>query len=281
MTSTILVVANETLGGRPLIESVRARAAKEDIKFVLCVPQNRPKAGLVIYDDAVFDAAQARVDLAVGFLRTEDIDVIGEVGDPDPYIATMDAVYEHKPTEIIISTHPETRSGWLGRDLIERVRNASRIPVQHVIADVDTEGIFVRLTLVVANRTASGDQLLDVLKSKVEADPEKERGRLFIVVVPQEGGDGAAARRARTRLKLVLDRIQAVGLFAAGTIGDPDPYTAIMNALQYFHIDDIVISTLPETKSGWLRADLIERVRRATGKQVEHVIQSDTEPATA
>jgi hypothetical protein len=193
----------------------------------------------------------------------------------------MDAVYEHKPTEIIISTHPETRSGWLGRDLIERVRNASRIPVQHVIADVDTEGIFVRLTLVVANRTASGDQLLDVLKSKVEADPEKERGRLFIVVVPQEGGDGAAARRARTRLKLVLDRIQAVGLFAAGTIGDPDPYTAIMNALQYFHIDDIVISTLPETKSGWLRADLIERVRRATGKQVEHVIQSDTEPATA
>jgi hypothetical protein len=54
-----------------------------------------------------------------------------------------------------------------------------------------------------------------------------------------------------------------------------------MNALQYFHIDDIVISTLPETKSGWLRADLIERVRRATGKQVEHVIQSDTEPATA
>ena len=58
-------------------------------------------------------------------------------------------------------------------------------------------------------------------------------------------------------------------------IGDPDPYTAIMNALQYFRVDDIVISTLPETKSGWLRADLIERVRNATGKDVEHVVAHD------
>jgi hypothetical protein len=44
-----------------------------------------------------------------------------------------------------------------------------------------------------------------------------------------------------------------------------------MNALQFFRVDDIVISTLPATRSGWLRADLIERVRRATNKPVEHV----------
>ena len=47
-------------------------------------------------------------------------------------------------------------------------------------------------------------------------------------------------------------------------IGDPDPYTATMNALQFFRVDDIIISTLPETRSGWLRADLIERVRKAS-----------------
>jgi hypothetical protein len=48
-----------------------------------------------------------------------------------------------------------------------------------------------------------------------------------------------------------------------------------MNALQYFRVDDIVISTFSETKSGWLRSDLIERVRRSTGKPVEHVVHSD------
>ncbi|MGO9960162.1 MAG: hypothetical protein ACLP50_30020 [Solirubrobacteraceae bacterium] len=272
---TILVVANETIGGRPLIEAVRRHAAEEQSRFVLCVPQTRPRSGYVIYDDAVFDAAQARVELAVGFVRQEGMDAVGEVGDPDPYAATMDAVREYDPDTILISTYPESRSGWMRRDLVERVRHASGLPVEHVVADIDTEGLSFHITLAVANRTASGDELLEALKAKVHVDPQGHRDRLFIVVVPQEGGDGGATRRARTRLALVLGRLRDAGLTGAGMIGDPDPYTAIMNALQYFRVDDIVISTFPETKSGWLRADLIDRVRNASGKQVEHVVHND------
>jgi hypothetical protein len=278
---TILVVANETLGGGALIDAVRDRATDGDVRFVLCVPQNRPRSGLVVYDDAVFDAAQARVDLALEFVRAEHIDAIGEVGDPDPYTATMDAVHEYRPSEIIISTYPETRSGWLRRDLIERVRDASGVPVSHVVVDPDKEGLPFHVTLAVANRTASGDELLDAMKAKVDAEERKERGRLFIVVVPLEGGDGQATRRARTRLKLVLDRLHQAGMYGAGMVGDPDPYTAIVNALQYFRVDDILISTFPETKSGWLRADLIERVRRVSNKPVEHVVQPDTSDTAA
>ena len=278
---TILVVANETLGGKPLLDAIRSRAAEGDVRFVICVPQNRPRSGLVVYDDAVFDAAQVRVDLALEFIRAEHINAIGEVGDPDPYTATIDAVHAYRPSEIIISTYPETRSGWLRRDLIDRVRDATGLPVEHVIADPDTEGLPFHVTLAVANRTASGDELLDALKAKVEAEEDKERGRLFIVVIPLEGGDGQATRRARTRLKLVLDRLHQAGLYGAGMIGDPDPYTAIMNALQYFRVDDILISTFPETKSGWLRADLIERVRRTTNLPVEHVVQEDPSDTAA
>jgi hypothetical protein len=277
---TVLVVANETLGGRSLIEAVRKRAEAGDVRFVLCVPQTRPRQGLVIYDDAVFDAAQARVDLALGFVHTEGLTAIGEVGDPDPYTATIDAVHEHRPDEIIVSTYPETRSGWQRRDLIERLRHATGLPVEHVVADPDTEGLPFHVTLAVANRTASGDELFEALKARAESETDR-RERLFVVVVPQEGGDGSAVRRARTRLKLVLDRLDAAKLLAAGTIGDPDPYTAIMNALQYFRVDDIVISTLAETKSGWMRSDLIERVRRASNKPVEHVIHRDVETASA
>jgi hypothetical protein len=277
---TVLVVANETLGGRALVEAVRRRAAEGDVRFVLCVPQNRPRSGLVIYDDAVHDAAQARIDLALEFVHAEGIDAIGEVGDPDPYTATIDAVREHHPTEIVISTYPETRSGWLRRDLIERVRDATGLPVEHVVNDIDSEGLPFHVTLAVANRTASGDELLEALTAKAQAHQGEERS-LFIVVVPQEGGDGYAARRARTRLKLVLDRLRGAGLYAAGMIGDPDPFTAISNALQYFRVDEIVISTFPETKSGWLRTDLIDRVRRATGKPVEHVVHADAATTTA
>ena len=277
---TILVTANETIGGRPLIDAVRRHAAEEESRFVLCVPQTKPRAGYVIYDDAVFDAAQARVDLALGFVRSEGIDAVGEVGDPDPYAATMDAVREYNPDAIIISTFPEARSGWLRRDLIERLTQATGLPVEHVVADIDNDGLSFHVTLAVANRTASGDELLAALKAKANEETER-RERLFIVVVPQEGGDGSATRRARTRLSLVLGRLRETGLTAAGMIGDPDPYTATMNALQFFRVDDIVISTFEGTKSGWLRADLISRVSSASGKPVEHVVQHDSAAATA
>ena len=54
-------------------------------------------------------------------------------------------------------------------------------------------------------------------------------------------------------------------------IGDPDPFTATMNAVQYFHISEIVISTLPEGTSRWVADKLVERVRDATNVPVEHI----------
>jgi hypothetical protein len=275
---TILVVANETLGGRQLLDVIRQQA-DADTRFVLVVPQTRPKSGLVVYHDAVFDAAQTRIDLALEVIRSMGIRAIGEVGDPDPFTAIQDAIPEYRPDEIIISTYPETRSGWLRRDLVDRIREATGLPVNHLEQDIDAEGLPFHVTLAVANRTASGDELLEALATRAKGFSEPGKRQLFIVVVPPEGGSGHALQRARTRLKLVVDRLRVRDLFAAGMVGDPDPFTAVMNALQYFRVDDIVISTFPETKSGWLRSDLIERVRRASGKPVEHVMQPEAAAA--
>jgi hypothetical protein len=79
----------------------------------------------------------------------------------------------------------------------------------------------------------------------------------------------------------MLDRLHAAGLISSGMIGDPDPYTAVMNALELFMVDDVVISTLPDERSGWLRANLIERVRNATSARVEHVIVDERASTTA
>ena len=277
---TILVVANETIGGRDLLNAVKERASS-DTRFILCVPQVQPKSGLVVYDGAVFEAAQARVDLALEVIRGMGIRAIGEVGDTDPFTATLDAVREYAPQEIVISTYPQARSGWLRRDLIERVGEATGLPITHITTDVDAEGLPFHVTLAVANRTASGDELLEALAAKAKKFSDPDRRQVFIVVIPPEGGSGHAVQRARTRLKLVLDRLHVRDLYAAGMVGDPDPFTAIMNALQYFRVDDIVISTFAATKSGWLREDLIERVRRASGKPVEHVVHEESGAAAA
>ena len=271
---TVLVIANETLGGKPLIDAVLEKASEDDTRVVICVPRTQPRHGNVIYDEMVYDAAQIRIDLARGFLRQRQVDAFGDVGDPDPYTATMDAVAEWHPDEIVVSTFPAQASGWLRRDLIERIEDATGLPVTHIVTDLDEEGLPFKVTLVVANRTTRSGELIDSLKAKAQDDTH-----LFIVVVPQEGGGGVAASAARGRLSQLRERARHAGLLIAGMVGDPDPYTAVQNALQFFRIDDIVISTLPETKSGWLRANLVERVRKSTNAPVEHIVAGAAEPA--
>jgi hypothetical protein len=123
---------------------------------------------------------------------------------------------------------------------------------------------------VVANQTVGGQDLLDALKAKAAEEP-----RRFIVICPASG-NGDSEGDAHERLAHTLRVLQDAGLEAVGQVVHPDPYTAIQNALQFYGPDDIVISTFPETRSGWLRADLIGRVQASTGKPVEHIV-SDTQ----
>ncbi|HEY2766896.1 MAG TPA: hypothetical protein VGI76_01490 [Solirubrobacteraceae bacterium] len=264
----ILVIANRTLGGRSLLERVRELAGEQETSFRLVVPQTKPSSGLVIYDEAVRDSAQVRIDLAVSLLADEGITASGTVGDQDPFLATMDAIAEQRPSQVIVSTHPVTHSGWLRRDLIERIENASGLPVEHIVTDIEHEGLPFKVTLVVANRTSGGEELIERLREKA-AHGERH---LFIAVLPQQGRHGAAALEARARLARMLERVREEGLLASGMIGDPDPYAATMNALELFMVDDVVISTLPDERSGWLRANLIERIRSATSVPVEHIV---------
>ena len=185
--------------------------------------------------------------------------------DPDPYSAIMDAVGERDYEEIIISTHMETRSGWLRQDLITRVQQATRRPVEHVVVDLEADQDDATRTLVVANQTVGGEALVDQLKQLAEEGPHR-----FIVISPQSGedqGEDAARRLAHT-----LKRLEEEGLEAIGQVTHPDPFTAIQQALRFYGIDEVVISTFPETRSGWLRADLVGRVQAATNKPVHHVI---------
>lgn len=272
----VVVVASRTLGGAKLLDAVRARAGEGAVRFRLVAPQSKPSAGFVIYNEAVRESAQVRVDLALSAVAAEGMEATGEVGDPDPFSATMDAVAQHRPDEIIVSTYPAQHSGWLRRDLIERIRNATGLPIEHVVVDIEHEGVPFKVTLVIANKTSSGEELIEHLKA-MAADGERH---LFIAVVPQVDGSGNAPREARGRLAKMLDRLNEAGLLSSGMIGDPDPYTAAINALELFRVDNVVISTLPGQRSGWLRSNLIGRVRSATSATVEHVVVDQQAPAT-
>ena len=97
----ILVVANETVAGKPLIDAVKRRAGGDEVQVHVISPQNQPKHGYVVYDEHVRDAAQNRLEMTLALLREAGIEADGEVMDPDPYSAVMDALGEQDYDEII------------------------------------------------------------------------------------------------------------------------------------------------------------------------------------
>jgi hypothetical protein len=270
----ILVVANETVGGRALIDAVKARAEDahsrgEPFHVTVVCPQNQPKSGYVIYEDSVRTAAENRLATTLAQLREVGIDADGEIMDPDPYSATMDAIGAYGADEIIVSTHPDTRSGWLRRDLIDRLRDDSGLPIEHVVVDLDADRQHVTRTLVVANQTVGGGPLIELLKKKGAEEPHN-----FVVILPQGGHEEGDPHG---RLAHTLEMLHAAGLEAVGQVMDPDAFTAVQNALQFYPADEIVVSTFPGERSGWLRSNLIERITASTSKPVEHVEVSPEE----
>src|SRR3954464_1724718 len=162
--ANVLVLANETIGGGQLLDAVRQRNTRDEARFFVVVPQSRPRHGNVVYDDVVRDSAQVRVDLALAFMREEGIEGTGEVGDADPFNAAMDAIAEHGIDEVIVSTLPAQSSGWMKRDLIEALQAATGLKITHVVVDLAREGLPFDVTLVVANQTVAGSELVDRLK---------------------------------------------------------------------------------------------------------------------
>jgi hypothetical protein len=265
----ILVVANETVVGSALIEEVERLAQDGPVSVHVICPQNNPKHGYVIYDETVREAVENRLAMTMAQLEDVGVEATGEVMDPDPYAAIMDALGERDYDEIVISTHPETRSGWMRQNLITRVEQATQQPVHHVVVDLEEQRDEVKRTLVVANQTIGEQELIDQLIGLTEDEP-----RRFIVIAPQSGEDD---EESENRLAATIKRLEDEGLEAMGQVTHPDPYTSIQNALEVYGADEIVISTFPETRSGWLRADLVERVRSATGKPVHHVVSGEQE----
>ena len=123
-----------------------------------------------------------------------------------------------------------------------------------------------RSVLVVANITATSDELLNALRARAERGPAS-----FTLVVPATPF-GGGREAATTTLETALEQFRAAGLQAEGEIGDSDPIVAVTEAWDPKRFDEIIVSTLPMRFSKWLHAGLPERIDRLTGAPVAHVV---------
>ena len=88
--------------------------------------------------------AQKRLDASLERLRSGGIDARGEVGDAEPLQAMEDALRLFGADEIIISTHPEGRSHWLEKNIVQAARERFAVPITHVVVDLEAEREEVR-----------------------------------------------------------------------------------------------------------------------------------------
>jgi phosphopantetheine adenylyltransferase len=276
----VLVVANETVAGRSLIEAIERRRKDGPVRVTVITPVNQPREGYVVYEDTRRAAAGRRLEHTLKALRSAGIPASGMVVESDPVAATRDALaqLEPRPDEIVVSTHPEQRSGWLRRDVVERITSvAGGLPVEHIVVDLEREEGGGANVLVVANETVVGRPLLDKIRSRA-----REGSASFLIICPQSDAASAAHPEAERRLRRALTILRGEGIDAHGQVAHPDPYTAAVQAVEDERVDEIIVSTFPgEKTSSWLRGDLINRLRKQTGLPVEHVeVEREPEAVT-
>jgi molybdopterin-guanine dinucleotide biosynthesis protein A len=268
----VLVLANETVVGRTLLEAIEERAAEGPIRVTVVSPQNDPRAGYVVYEDSRRSSADRRLRRTLDLLHEAGIAARGAIVDPDPLQALRDALHQYAPVdEIIISTHPgAVRSSWLRGGLIDRAQKVAKdIPVTHVEVDLASPRERSHV-LVIANQTIVGGPLLAAIRERAQAGPVD-----FTLVAP------ADQPGVQQRLEQALAELKREGIEATGHIGDGDPVTAALNAVHDEQVDEIIVSTFPAATSGWLRRNVVGRIESGAGLPVKHVVVEPVEAEVA
>ena len=136
MSRKVLVIANETVAGRELMDAVKERAEGGEV-LVVAPALNTRLRHLFADVDKAREAAEGRLHESLKHLEEAGIHARGAVGDTDPVRAMGDALFEFDADEIIISTHPPGRSNWMEKGVVERARESTEIPITHVVVDLD------------------------------------------------------------------------------------------------------------------------------------------------
>src|SRR3954471_22719732 len=271
----LLVVANETVTGRKLIEPVE-RHQEDGLRVTVIAPVNQPERGYVVYEDTRRAAAGRGLEPTWAMFREGGIAAHGLVVESDPVTAVRDALAQLEPPvdAVIVATHPQQKSGWLRKNVIDRIHGvAGERPVEHVVVDVSAE-TGQRNVLVIANETVLGDQLLNKIRQRATRGTAS-----FLIVSPQSDPAEGAHPEAERRLKQAVAELRGEGIDVHGQVAHPDPFSAALEAIREERVDEMIVSTYGPEKSGWLRRDLIERLRNETSLPVEHVMATSEVPA--
>jgi hypothetical protein len=221
-----LVVANQTLEGENLLAAVRERSAQGDGHLFIIVPATPPSGGLTWTESQASLLARDRLERGLKQFAEMGVDVEGQIGDLDPFLAVEDLLRSESFDEIIVSTLPRGSSQWLKANLPERLRAIVDVPVMHITArpELETKERTLRRVPLLADvpkRRLRALAKATVTRDFVTGDPIVTAGStgsdLFVIV----DGRARVHRQGRT-----VATLAAGDFFGEISLLDPGPRTA-------------------------------------------------------
>src|SRR5437868_11033067 len=197
----IVVIANETAASKALVELIQEKGGEGPVQVTVVAPVTQPRRGYVVYYETRKAAARRRLDKTLELLRKEGVPATGVVVESDPVAAVRDAIEQLEPDEVIVSTHPQQKSGWLRRNAVDQMRRvAGDLPFEHVVVDLaDEQG--PANVLVVANQTVLGDELLERIRVR------SQKGLAGFLMISLEGEGGGSYEEAEKGFMRAVGRL--------------------------------------------------------------------------
>ena len=124
-----LVVATQTVNSADLLGRLRERAAEAPHRYTFICP----RSGALTREEVCSRLAATLADM-----YREGIDATGQPMSPEPYAAVENAIAHYRIDDILISTFAGQSSKWLEEGLVERVRELTDKPVEHVEVRADS-----------------------------------------------------------------------------------------------------------------------------------------------
>jgi hypothetical protein len=127
----LLVVADPLCGEALLCEAIVARRRGGSVHLV--VPLHVSRLHFLTDDESTEKKeAEQTMSITLGLLRKHGVPTSGSVGSDKPLESMTDALGAFAATRILLATPPDSEFYWLERGLLDKARQLTPLPVEHV-----------------------------------------------------------------------------------------------------------------------------------------------------
>lgn len=235
---SILVVARETVTTQALVDAVRELDRSGHWRFTFFTPAE---------SEEEVERLRRRQALTIAALRREGTMATGLVAAGDPLETIARAAEEDGSHEILMATYDISRSDWLRKDLVDRVRKATNLPLSHITMGLGQASTGITGRDVAHLMVVAGDgvdtPLLDAIRTRVDYDPMRVTLVLPAHVPDPDWSDAATEvrRQAIDAVHTAVKDLQDSGVIAQGEVVDGGSVEAACTVASAIHPDSLVI----------------------------------------